>query len=283
MAAAKKKVSEWREEEGGVVAKKRKKAAAATEEEEEDEGSSEEEEEEAAAASDDSSSSGSDSGSSSDSNSDSSSSGIEEEESAAEESEPEPESESDESESEGKKKKKKSKGGKRSAKGGDADAESVGSFDAYQRVWTAEDDGDDELEPEEMEERLANKYRRVQEVRGRSIVHMHPELTAVSHEEMLALSRVVRNERGEVADPLHRRSAALLSKYEFTAVTSKRAEQLERDDDPLVQDLPPGMVSSIAIAHYEFQKGALNDIFIIQRPFPDGTSEYWRLGDLEHV
>lgn len=264
--------------------KKKKNLAAAAEEENsssssssdgDDEEENEEENEEASDA-------GSHSSRSSDTSNEEDAAAAAEEEEEEEEEASEEESDDDDGGGGKKQKNKKKKNGGGGPRAGD-DAASVGSFDAYQQAWTVEDDDDDELEPEEMEQRLANKYRRVQEVRGRSIVHMHPELTPISQEEMLALSRVVRNERGEVADPLHRRSAALLSKYEFTAVTSKRAEQLDRDDEPLVQDLPPGMVSSIAIAHYEFQKGALNDIFIIQRPFPDGSSEYWRLGDLEYV
>lgn len=195
----------------------------------------------------------------------------------------------------GRKKKKSSRGGA-AGNNNDNDDASVASYDSRIDMyrggasgeggywWESKNLAEETLyDPEENELRLQEKLRYIREQRASLVENLHQETRFLeSNAELQALSRVVRNERGEIVDPLHCRSPALLTKYEFTAITSRRAEQLERNDAPLIE-LPADMNDSLVIAHYEFTNHALDDIFIVQRPFPDGTSEYWRLGDLEFV
>lgn len=77
-------------------------------------------------------------------------------------------------------------------------------------------------------------------------------------------------------DPNHR-SPPFLTQYERTKIIGLRANQLSQGARPYIQ-VPEYVTDVSEIARLELQARRLP--FIIRRPMPDGTHEYWRLADL---
>jgi DNA-directed RNA polymerase I, II, and III subunit RPABC2 len=83
---------------------------------------------------------------------------------------------------------------------------------------------------------------------------------------------------GTVADvDAHHRSQPFLSVYEKTKILGFRANQLAQGARPYVV-VPEHIVRTVDIARMELEQRRLP--FIIKRPMPNGTFEYWRLSDL---
>ncbi len=77
-------------------------------------------------------------------------------------------------------------------------------------------------------------------------------------------------------DPNHR-SPPFLTVYERTKIIGFRANQLSKGARPYI--VVPEHVTSVAeIARLELAARRLP--FIVRRPMPDGSHEYWRLSDL---
>ena len=77
-------------------------------------------------------------------------------------------------------------------------------------------------------------------------------------------------------DPNHR-SPPFLTQYERTKIIGLRANQLSQSARPYI-DVPEHVTNVWDIARMELDQRRLP--FIIRRPMPDGTHEYWRLADL---
>lgn len=81
---------------------------------------------------------------------------------------------------------------------------------------------------------------------------------------------------GSTPDPNHK-SLPFLTQYERTSVLGFRADQLAQGSRPFIV-VPPHITSTLEIARIELEQRRLP--FIIKRPMPDGSFEYWRLSDL---
>ena len=79
-----------------------------------------------------------------------------------------------------------------------------------------------------------------------------------------------------VKDPRHR-SPPFLTVYERTKILGTRTNQLAEGARPFVA-VPEYMTQPLDIAKLELEQRRLP--FIVKRPMPDGTFEYWRLSDL---
>ena len=88
---------------------------------------------------------------------------------------------------------------------------------------------------------------------------------------------VVRNDKNIIIDPLHT-TIPILTKYEKARILGVRAKQLNNGAMPFVK-LNEDVIDSFLIAEKELNERKLP--FIIQRPMPNGNSEYWKLDDLE--
>jgi DNA-directed RNA polymerase subunit K/omega len=77
-------------------------------------------------------------------------------------------------------------------------------------------------------------------------------------------------------DPNHK-SVPFLTTYERTKVIGFRANQLSKGAKPYIK-VPPYVRDVSEISRMELKERRLP--FIIRRPMPDGTHEYWRLSDL---
>ena len=70
---------------------------------------------------------------------------------------------------------------------------------------------------------------------------------------------------------------AFLSQFEKTRILGFRTNQLAQGARAFVT-VPPHITSTLDIAKLELEQRRLP--FIVKRPMPDGSFEYWRLSDL---
>lgn len=75
----------------------------------------------------------------------------------------------------------------------------------------------------------------------------------------------------------YHKSQPFLTQYEKTRILGFRANQLAQGARPFVP-VPNHITSTLEIAKLELQQRRLP--FIVKRPMPDGSFEYWRLSDL---
>ena len=114
-------------------------------------------------------------------------------------------------------------------------------------------------------------------MRENFIADHHPEARTHNYEEVKALSRVSRDGRGIIIDPLHK-TIPFLTKYEMTRIVGQRAKQLDNGAKAFVK-VPINVVDGYQIALLELEQKKLP--FIIKRPYPNGGVEYWNVSDLE--
>lgn len=75
----------------------------------------------------------------------------------------------------------------------------------------------------------------------------------------------------------HHTTYPFLSNYEKTKLLSLRTSQIEKGAHPYIA-VPEGITSSYEIAKLELKEKKLP--YILKRPLPNGTYEFWRLADL---
>jgi DNA-directed RNA polymerase subunit K/omega len=137
----------------------------------------------------------------------------------------------------------------------------------------------DLLPPDEDFEREQQLQKFDESVRKQIILENHRELIQESYDEIQMLVRVVRNEFGEIIDPLHR-TLPFLTKYEKTRILGVRTKQLNQGAEPFIK-VDAGLIDSEVIAEKELENKMLP--FIIVRPLPSGKKEFWKLEDLEYI
>ena len=106
---------------------------------------------------------------------------------------------------------------------------------------------------------------------------IHIETKSINYDEMIALSKIVRDKTGKIIDPLHT-TLPFLTKYEKARVIGARAEQLDRGGEAFIP-LDESIINGRTIALMEFEAKKIP--FILARPLPNGSIEYWHLSDLE--
>ena len=169
---------------------------------------------------------------------------------------------------------------------GEEDDEEVDSED------DSEDDNDDQQDTtnekitEDMRQTILDKY--------------HPELNAVSQEEIFEMCQVTRDKDNIIIDENHK-TLPILTKYEKTKILGIRAKQINNGAPSFISmDYIPGaqsrkniidstesQVQKLQEKHFDGYLVALEELkqkvipVIIRRPLPDGRSEYWPLKELE--
>ena len=148
-------------------------------------------------------------------------------------------------------------------------------FEEIENVQDREDVDINDLEEEEEQ-----SFQKIEDYTVLSdLEKLHPDCQNVNYHEVAALTRVVRNNKGNIVDPLHK-TAPFLTKYEKARIIGFRTEQLERGAQPLVP-LDGNIINGRTIAMMEFEKKKIP--FIIARPLPNKAIEYWKLEDLEFL
>jgi DNA-directed RNA polymerase subunit K/omega len=117
------------------------------------------------------------------------------------------------------------------------------------------------------------------ETQSSIIKEYHPEMIVHNRDEIKTSCHIVRNSQGNIIDPLHK-TLPFVTSYERARVIGERAKQIEAGAKPFIE-VSSNMVDGYLIALKEFENKKIP--FIIQRPLPNGTSEYWKLSDLEII
>jgi DNA-directed RNA polymerase I, II, and III subunit RPABC2 len=137
------------------------------------------------------------------------------------------------------------------------------------------DQTDDDDEDEEQDDDYLQKMN--EDVRKKVIEDFHPELKTLNYEEVDALATVIRDKQNFIIDPLHK-TLPIITRYEKARVLGERARQINAGASPMIE-VEPTLIDGYLIALKELEQKRIP--FIIQRPLPNGTSEYWRVSDLE--
>lgn len=111
------------------------------------------------------------------------------------------------------------------------------------------------------------------------IVNNHPECALQNYDEILAMTKVIRDKNNIIIDDLHK-TIPHLTKYERARILGQRAKQIETGATPFIK-VPENVIDGYLIATMELQEGRIP--FIIRRPMPNGGSEYWKINDLENI
>ena len=143
-----------------------------------------------------------------------------------------------------------------------------------------EDDEDDEDDDDDENDEDDEELKKLEaDINTDTLIIHHPELLQSSYKEINALSKISRDKKGQIMDPLHR-TVPFLTKYERARVLGIRIKQLNNDADPFI-DVPPNTIDARFIAEQELLERSIP--FIIRRPLPNGGNEYWKLSDLEVI
>lgn len=109
------------------------------------------------------------------------------------------------------------------------------------------------------------------------IEEFHPQEKMINYDEVLAKCTITRGADKNIMDKCHT-TIPFLTKYEYTRILGVRASQIEQGA-PLFINVPDSLIDSYLIAKEELHQKRLP--FIVKRPLPNGTIEYWKLEDLE--
>jgi len=107
-----------------------------------------------------------------------------------------------------------------------------------------------------------------------SVLHRHHPECLLDYSE----SVVQKLQLKSVGTPdANHKSQPFLTQFERTRILGFRTNQLAQGARAFVT-VPPHITSTLDIAKMELEQRRLP--FIVKRPMPDGTFEYWRLSDL---
>ena len=106
------------------------------------------------------------------------------------------------------------------------------------------------------------------------LLQAHPEIQA-DYMEIIRERLPVKDL--PVLNDTNHKTYPFLTQYEKTKVLSLRASQLAHNSRPFIE-VPPHVTDVHEIARLELEEKRIP--YIIKRPLPDRTFEYWRLQDL---
>jgi len=109
------------------------------------------------------------------------------------------------------------------------------------------------------------------------IASNHQECLSKNLDEIKDLINVIRDKNNIIIDELHK-TLPMLTKYEKTRILGIRLKQLNNGSLPYIK-VDEDILDNFLIAEKELKQKKIP--FIIQRPIPNNTFEYWKLQDLE--
>ena len=125
-------------------------------------------------------------------------------------------------------------------------------------------------------EDVGDIYKLNDEFKMNHILSSHNECLHKNFNEIKELCKVTRDKDGVIIDEMHK-TIPLLTKYEKTKVLGMRLKQLNGGCNPYIS-VNEKIIDNNIIALMELEQKVLP--FIIQRPLPNNTFEYWKLQDL---
>jgi DNA-directed RNA polymerase subunit K/omega len=132
------------------------------------------------------------------------------------------------------------------------------------------DDVDDDFNYDEVEEEALEDENREIKPELKQLYEQHPECNIDYKEDVY--KKLLSASAGEA-----RRTYPFLTNYEKTKIIGLRANQLSKGSFPYIK-VPEHIIDVKDIARLELEQKRLP--FIIKRPLPNGTFEYWKLADL---
>jgi len=133
-----------------------------------------------------------------------------------------------------------------------------------------DDDEDDDDDDEDYYEKL-NGFAE------KTLEKYHPESCYHNYDEIETLARVVRDTNNKIIDPFHK-TLPIMTKYERARILGQRAKQIDNNAAVFV-NVDDNIIDSYQIAQMELSAKKIP--FIIKRPLPGGSCEYWKVKDLE--
>jgi DNA-directed RNA polymerase subunit K/omega len=115
------------------------------------------------------------------------------------------------------------------------------------------------------------------ELKNDFIATNHQECLSKNMDEIKEFLDVIRDKDNIIIDNLHR-TIPILTKYEKTRIIGIRLKQLNNGAEPYIK-VSEDIIDNNYIAEKELKLKKIP--FIIQRPIPNNTFEYWRVEDLE--
>ena len=149
----------------------------------------------------------------------------------------------------------------------------IGLRDEDETFEESDDDDDDDNDDENYLQKFSES------LKTNVIEKHHPELMVHNHHEVEAMSRVVRDENGNIIDPLHK-TMPFITKFEKARLLGERAKQINAGAQPMVK-VDDDIIDGYLIALQEYQEKKIP--MILCRPLPNGGCEYWKLQDLELI
>lgn len=138
-------------------------------------------------------------------------------------------------------------------------------------------DSDDDFDVAEDDHNYLQKF--TLNISEKYLQDNHPECVIHNNIEIDALSSIIRDDNGIIIDKNHQ-TLPILTKYERTRVLGERAKQINNGAKPYVNVLT-SIIDGYIIAEQELNAKSIP--FIIQRPLPNGSKEFWKLADLEII
>lgn len=166
---------------------------------------------------------------------------------------------------------KKGKTQKTASQNVDEDIDNLSVDSTSSDVSSDDDDDDDEY--------LKRFEKLDKQMKEEHITNYHPTTLQENYQEIATLSLVVRNDKGEIIDPLHK-TIPIMTKYEKARILGQRAKQINNGASIFVQPKQETF-DGYLIALQELEEKKIP--FIIRRPLPNGHSEYWKVSDLEYL
>jgi DNA-directed RNA polymerase subunit K/omega len=133
----------------------------------------------------------------------------------------------------------------------------------------SDDDGDNEDE-DDLDENYLQKLD--SDMNKDIIKEYHPELLTHNTEEVEAACVIVRNEYGDIVDPLHR-TVPFVTRYERARVLGERAKQINSGAQPFVP-IDTTLIDGYLIALQEFEQKKIPFIIPRYRVATPNTGDY---------
>ena len=146
------------------------------------------------------------------------------------------------------------------------------AVEKLQEITSDETDSDDDSDEEDDD----NFKKLENDISKEYLMSYHPELKNINFNELIALSKITRNKDGFIVDPLHK-TFPYLTKFERAKILGQRAKQIN-NGSPIFVKVTPNIIDGHTIALMELQQKKIP--FIIKRPLPNGSNEYWKVSDL---
>jgi DNA-directed RNA polymerase I, II, and III subunit RPABC2 len=160
-----------------------------------------------------------------------------------------------------------------------AATEEESSAQLLQNIAGTNDENEEDEDEEDDNINYLQKFNN--EVNRNYILETHPECAIHNETEIQMLSTIVRNEKNIIIDDLHR-TLPFLTKFEKARILGQRAKQINSGSKPFIpSESYSNIIDGYKIAELELKQKLIP--FIIRRPLTNGSSEYWKVSDLENI